>query len=121
MEIDSEISSAERVEKRVKVSNECIEKPESPHTRFKAPPASSLLRLPIELRLQIYHYCIPRGSIIEVACSCYFFQQPSETHLYDRDSEAVIAYDVDLEGDIEHNEYSMDDIKHDGDDTEHDG
>jgi len=54
----------ERFSKRLVVLRENSDKLEMQHTPPIAP-ATGLLRLPFEIRLQIYHYCIPRKRVIE--------------------------------------------------------
>jgi hypothetical protein len=52
--------------KRLVVLNANLEKLEKLRAPPDAPP-TGLLRLPFEIRLQIYHYYIPRKRVIEVS------------------------------------------------------
>jgi hypothetical protein len=56
----------EMFKKRLVVLNANLEKLEKLRAPPDAPP-TGLLRLPFEIRLQIYHYCIPRKRVIEVS------------------------------------------------------
>jgi hypothetical protein len=56
---------AEAFRKRLVVLPERLEILKKPREPPEAP-ATGLLRLPAEIRLQIYHHCIPRKRIIEV-------------------------------------------------------
>ncbi|KAF9728615.1 hypothetical protein PMIN01_13443 [Paraphaeosphaeria minitans] len=66
MEDPSKAVLAEKFEKHITVLDERLRKLK----KLSMPPETSLpglLRLPIEIRLQIYYYCIPRKCIIDVA------------------------------------------------------
>jgi hypothetical protein len=52
----------EMFKKRLVVLNANLEKLEKLHAP-PDPPPTGLLRLPFEIRLQIYHYCIPRKRV----------------------------------------------------------
>jgi hypothetical protein len=52
--------------KHLVVLNANLEKLEKLRAHLDAPP-TGLLRLPFEIRLQIYYYCIPRNRVIEVS------------------------------------------------------
>lgn len=63
--------TAESFRKRLDVLNTHLEVLKQPSAPLKAPPhppvsPPDLLRLPFEIRLQIYRYCIPRKYVIEV-------------------------------------------------------
>ncbi|KAL5344205.1 hypothetical protein ACLOAV_010823 [Pseudogymnoascus australis] len=61
MDETSRADLLERFRKRIVALNAHIEKLE----RLRTPP-TGLLRLPFEIRLQIYGYCIPQKRVIEV-------------------------------------------------------
>jgi hypothetical protein len=73
---------AERFENRLVVLRKNLEILEKLRTPPKAP-STGLLSLPLELRLQIYHYCIPRKRIVEVAHPRFEFEWPSVDHTLD--------------------------------------
>jgi hypothetical protein len=56
----------EMFKKRLVVLNANLEKLKKLRAPPDAPP-TGLLHLPFEIRLQIYHYCIPRKRVIEVS------------------------------------------------------
>jgi hypothetical protein len=67
--------------KRIDVLNTRLERLRQLSAPLKAPPPpplspTGLLRLPFEIRLQIYHYCIPRKYVIEVGNPCFYIRWP---------------------------------------------
>lgn len=60
-----------RFKKRLEILQTRLKRPEKLRAPLEGPPPASLFRLPFELRLQIYHYCIPRKQVIDV-CSPRF-------------------------------------------------
>jgi hypothetical protein len=79
MESDGRAALAERFERRIKVLRERIEMLEKLILPPKAPAPTGLLRLPIEIRLQIYYHCIPRKRIIEVVHPRFVPQYPFDS------------------------------------------
>ena len=68
------------------------------------PPVSptGLLRLPFEIRLQIYHYCIPRKYVIEVSDPRFYIRWPYEEKDHTVDLEDALDFEddtLDLEDD----------------------
>lgn len=83
MEDSSTAVLLELFRKRLDVLNTRLEMLKQLSAPLKAPPLSTippagLLRLPFEIRLQIYHYCIPRKRVIEVSMPRFYSGWPYE-------------------------------------------
>jgi hypothetical protein len=63
---DAALLTLEMFKKRLVVLNANLEKLEKLRAPLDAPP-TSLLRLPFDIRLQIYHYCISCKRVIEAS------------------------------------------------------
>jgi hypothetical protein len=97
---------AERFRKHLVFLKERLERLENLGAPPKTP-ASCLLRLPFEIRLQIYHYCIPRKRLVEVGSPYFIHQWYSEDH--------ASTFEEDQDDDSEHNAaYPKDRAKLDG-------
>jgi hypothetical protein len=70
--------------KRLAVLHASMEKLDKLRAPLERP--AGLLRLPFELRLQIYHYCIPQKRVIDVHSPCFPIEWPYEQsdHTLDR-------------------------------------
>ncbi|KAF2684428.1 hypothetical protein K458DRAFT_388897 [Lentithecium fluviatile CBS 122367] len=87
---------AERFKKRLTVLDENLEKLKKLLEPPEAPP-TGILRLPIEIRLEVYYYCIPRKQVID------FEDVQEEMDLEsDHDLEHGVVYDSDLEDGVVH-------------------
>ena len=104
----------ERFSKRPEVRRENFIKLEMLRTPLKAP-TTGLLRLPPEIRLQIYHYCIPRKRVIEASNPSFNTHYYSPNRILDfedvqdkadlRSAQGLEddgAYDTDLEDAVVH-------------------
>jgi len=66
-----------------------------------AVPRAALLRLPFEIRLQIYYYCIPRKNVIDVRDPRFYIGWPYEEADRTLDLEDALDFEDDtlhLEG-----------------------
>lgn len=64
-------------------------------------PCPGLLRLPLELRLQIYQYCIPQKRIVDAVYPCFRYESPfvDRSEVSDEIQDKMwIEHDADLEG-----------------------
>jgi hypothetical protein len=82
--------------KRLDVLNRRMEILQQFSAPLKVPPPpplspSGLLRLPFEVRLQIYHYCIPHKYVIEVSDPRFYIRWPFEekNHTVDLEDAAL--------------------------------
>jgi hypothetical protein len=57
-----------------------------------------LCRLPFEIRLQIYHYCIPRKYVIRVSSPRFYIQRLFQEKDYPVDLENVLDFEDDTLG-----------------------
>lgn len=102
MENPSTAALAEEFRKRQVVLCENLERQEKLRTPSEAP-ATGLLSLPIEIRLEIYYYCIPRKRIIDVISPCLNPQRSlldSTLDFRDAQGETGLEDDPDLEADV---------------------
>jgi hypothetical protein len=88
----------EMFKRRLIVLNANLEKLEKLRAPPNAPP-TSLLRLPFEIRLQIYHYCIPHKRVIEVSRSRFNTSWPFVDRTLDFEDALDFEDDPDLEND----------------------
>ncbi|KAH9204434.1 hypothetical protein DL95DRAFT_418272 [Leptodontidium sp. 2 PMI_412] len=96
---------SEMFRKRLEVLNANLENLEQLRTTRKAlplppVPRAGLLRLPFEIRLKIYYYCIPRRYVIEVSDPRFYTRWPFEEvdHTLDLEDASDFEDDtVDLE------------------------
>lgn len=93
---------AEMFGKHLVVLRENLERLEKLRTPPEAP-ATGLVRLPIEIRLEIYYYCIPRKRIIEVIAPRFNTQWSlldRNVDFEDVQEETSLGDDPDLEDDV---------------------
>ena len=93
----STVVLSERFRKRIEVLEVRLEilKKLAASLQAPLPPRESLLRLPFEIRLQIYHYCIPRKRVIEVSNPCFCIRWPYEEVDYTLDLEDAPDFEDD--------------------------
>ncbi|PMD32978.1 hypothetical protein L207DRAFT_590050 [Hyaloscypha variabilis F] len=89
--------------KRLDVLNTRLEVLQQLSAPLKAPPPpplspTSLLRLPFEIRLQIYHYYIPRKYAIEVSGTRFYIRWPFEEKDHTVDLEDALDFEDDTLG-----------------------
>lgn len=88
---------AEMFRKRLVVLKASLERLEKLCAPSEAP-ATGLLRLPFEIRLQIYHHCIPRKRLVDVSNPYFSPERPSvdsTSTVEDGDSEYDAVYSQD--------------------------
>jgi hypothetical protein len=89
---------------RLVVLRENLERLEKLRTPPEAP-ATGLVRLPIEIRLEIYYYCIPRKRVIEVShprLNTQWLSADRTLDFEDVQDETDLGDDPDLEDDVTH-------------------
>jgi hypothetical protein len=79
MENLSDATLSEMFAKRLAVLHQSLEKLDKLRAPLERP--AGLLRLPFEIRPQIYHYCIPRKHIIDVSIPQFPYEWPTSSQI----------------------------------------
>lgn len=111
MESDSNAALAERFEWYLEVHRKRMEMLEKLRLPPKTPAPTGLLRLPFEIRLQIYYHCIPRKRVIDVAHPHFIPQWPLDLEHRPQNPDHL-EYVQDSEDDVERIQDSEDDVEH---------